>query len=127
MDETHFRGKIVRGSAELETVTAEIIEDRACEIARSDGRQRANDLDRSNAREELTGATAGSEKPPTREEPGRDWQIPLVSTGEKGSTVRPEDDENIPEKLVQQGIDEADHDQRLSSGRARGKSIDPIG
>ncbi|MGE5212406.1 MAG: hypothetical protein ACM3NN_01800 [Nitrospirota bacterium] len=121
MDETRSRGKIVRGSDGLGTVTPEMIEDRAREIARSDGRQRANDLDRSNAREEVTGATAGSEKPPTREEPGRDWQIPVVSTGEKASTVRPEDDENIPEKLIQQGIDEADHDQRLSSGRARGK------
>lgn len=99
MDETHFRGKIVRGSAGLGTMTAEMIEDRAREIARSDGRQRANDLDRSSAREELTGGTAGSEKPPTRQEPGRDWQIPLVSTGKKGSTVRPEDDEKHSRKI----------------------------
>jgi hypothetical protein len=28
--------------------------------------------------------------------------------------VRPEDDENIPERLVQEGIEEADHDQRLN-------------
>jgi hypothetical protein len=31
--------------------------------------------------------------------------------------VRPEDDENIPEKLVQEGVEEADHAQRLSSER----------
>jgi uncharacterized protein YutE (UPF0331/DUF86 family) len=47
--------------------------------------------------------------------------MPLVSTGEKASTVRPEDDESIVEKLVQEGIEEADHDQRLSSERNRGK------
>ena len=67
------------------------------------------------AREELTGPTPGSDKPPTRAEPGRDWQIPLVSTGEKAPTVRPDDEENIPEKLIREGVEEADHDQRFRS------------
>ena len=100
-------------------MTAQMIEERAREIARSDGRSEPNDLDRASAREDLTGPTSGSEKPPTTEEPGRDWQMPLVSTGQKAPTVRPEDDENIVEKLVQEGIEEADHDQRLSSERNR--------
>jgi hypothetical protein len=39
----------------------------------------------------------------------------------KAPTVRPEDDKNIPDKLVQEGVEEADHDQRLSSERIRGK------
>jgi hypothetical protein len=43
--------------------------------------------------------------------------MPLVSTGEKAPTVGPEDEENIPDELVQQGVDEADHDQRLKSGQ----------
>ena len=47
--------------------------------------------------------------------------MPLVSTGEKAPTLRSEDDENIPEKLVQEGVEEADHDQRLSSERTGGK------
>ena len=113
--------KILRGTEGLGTVTPQMIEERAREIARTDGRAQPNDLDRTRAREELTGTTSDSEKPPTREEPGRDWQMPLVSTGEKAPTVRPEDDENIPEKLVQEGIEEADHDQRLSSERNREK------
>jgi hypothetical protein len=121
MDGAHSRGKIVRGTEGLGTVTPQMIEERAHEIARSDGRNRPNDLDRSSAREELTGARSGSEKVPTREEPGRDWEMPLVSTGEKASTVRPEDDQNIPEELIQEGIEEADHDQRVSSERIRGK------
>ena len=41
--------------------------------------------------------------------------MPLVSMGEKAPTVRPEDDENIPEKLVREGVEEAEHDQRLSA------------
>jgi hypothetical protein len=111
--------KILRGTEGLGTVTSEIVEERAREIARSDGRSHPNDLDRTRAREELTGPTSDSEKLPTREEPGRDWQMPLVSTGEKAPTVRPEDDENIPEKLIQEGVEEADHDQRLRSEQKR--------
>ena len=72
------KGKIVRGTEGIGTVTPEVIEERAREIARIDGRARANDLDRTRAREELSGATSESEKLPTREERGRDWQMPLV-------------------------------------------------
>jgi hypothetical protein len=121
MDEAQPRGKILRGTEGIGTVSSQVIEERARELARSDGRAQPNDLDRTRAREELTGATSGSEKAPTREEPGRDWAMPLVSTGEKAPTVRPEDNENIPEKLVQEGVEEADHDQRLSSERSDGK------
>jgi hypothetical protein len=38
--------------------------------------------------------------------------MPLVSSGEKAPTVAPEDEDNIPEKLIQEGVEEADHDQR---------------
>ncbi len=119
-DKTHSMGKILRKTEGVGTVTPQMIEQRAREIARTDGRSQPNDLDRTNAREQLTGDTSGSEKSPTREEPGRDWQMPLVSTGEKAPTVRPEDEENIPEKLIKEGVEEADHDQRLSSERGRG-------
>ena len=111
------KGKILSGTGGIGTVSPQMIEERAHEIARSDGRAQPNDLDRTRAREELSGATSGSEKAATREEPGRDWGMPLVSSGEKAPTVRPEDEQNIPEKLIQEGIEEADHDQRLSSGQ----------
>jgi hypothetical protein len=114
-------GKILSGTEGIGTVTPQMIEERAREIARSDGRSQPNDLDRARAREDLTGSISDSEQLPTREEPGRDWQMPLVSTGEKAPTVRPEDDENIPARLVKEGIEEADHDQRLSSERNREK------
>ena len=65
MDELQQRGKIVRGTEGLGTVTPQMIEERAREIARSDGRARPNDLDRTGAREELIGPTAGSQKRPT--------------------------------------------------------------
>ena len=117
MNETNSRGKIARGTEGIGAVTPLMIEERAREIACSDGRARPNDLDRSNAREELTGGKSGSANVPTKEEPGRDWEMPLVSTGEKAPTVRAEDDQNIPKKLVEEGIEESDHDQRLRSKR----------
>src|SRR3954453_8541951 len=114
--------KILSGTEGLGTVTSQMIEERAREIARSEGRSQPNDLDRTYAREQLIGATSESEKLPTREEPGRDWQMPLVSTGEKALTVRPEDERNVPEELIKEGIEEADHDQRLSSSETRERS-----
>jgi hypothetical protein len=108
--------KILRGTEGIGTVTPQMIEERAHEIARADGRQEANDLDRTHAHEDLTG---GSEKAPTNEEPDGDWYTPRGSSGEKAPTVRPEDEENIPEKLIEEGVEEADHDQRSRSGRAR--------
>ena len=105
-------GKILYGTKGIGTVTPQMIEERACEIARSDGRAQPNDLDRSRAREDLTDATSGSEKSLTTEEPGSDWYTPRVSSGKKAPTVRPEDDENVPEKLIREGVEEADHDTR---------------
>jgi hypothetical protein len=121
MHEAQPRGKILRGTEGIGTATQQMVEQRAREIAQSDGRAQANELDRTRAREELTGGVSDSERAPTREEPGPDWRMPLVSTGEKAPTARPEDDENIPEELVQEGIEEADHDQRISSERIRRK------
>jgi len=45
--------------------------------------------------------------------------MPLVSTGEKAPTVRAEDEQDMPAKLIEEGLEEADHDQRVSSGKTR--------
>lgn len=115
------QAKILSGTSGIGAASPQMIEQRAREIARSDGRTQPNDLDRSNAREELTGASSASEKAPTREEPGRDWGMALVSSGEKVPTVRPEDEQNVPEKLIQEGIEEADRDQRTKAERGSPK------
>jgi hypothetical protein len=115
MDEVQPKGKILRGTEGIGTVTPEMIEERSREIARADGRAEANDFDRTRAREDLTGR---SEQPSTTVgETDPDWYTPRGTSGEKVATVRPEDDENVPEKLVQEGIEEADHDQRSKSRR----------
>ncbi|HEY7000224.1 MAG TPA: hypothetical protein VH330_00660 [Candidatus Udaeobacter sp.] len=117
MNEEQTKGKILRGTEG--TVTPQMIEQRAHEIARADGREEANDLDRTQAREGLTGSTSSSEQKSTVSEPDPDWYTPRGSSGEKVPTVRPEDKGNIPQKLIQQGIEEADHDQRSNAGRAQ--------
>jgi hypothetical protein len=115
MDEAQT--KILRRTEGVGTVTPQIVEQRAHEIARADGRAEANDLDRTRAREDLTGAKSLSEQSSTVSEPDRDWYMPRGSSGDKAPTVRPEDEENTPEKLIQEGIEEADHDTR--EGRSK--------
>jgi hypothetical protein len=73
MNEPQSRGRILRGTKGIGTVSPEMIEQRAREIARGDGRAQPNESDRASAREDLVGATSTSEKPATRKEPGRDW------------------------------------------------------
>jgi hypothetical protein len=114
-------GKILSGTGGIGAVSPQMIEERAREIARGDGRAKPNDLDRDRALEELTGISSSSDKPPTREERGRDWGMPLVSSGEKAPTVRPEDEQNVPEKLIQEGIEEADRDERTKAGKTSEK------
>jgi hypothetical protein len=113
-EEESGKGKILRGTKGIGNVTPEMIEERAREIARADGRETANDLDRSHAREDFIGSTSAPEKPAT-EEPIEDWYTPRGSSGQQTPTVRPEDEENIPDTLIREGVEEADHDQRLRS------------
>jgi hypothetical protein len=117
MNEAQTKGKILRRSEGVATVTQEMIEEHAHQIAQGDGRAEANDPDRPRANEDQTGSTSGPEQPSTVSERDPDWYTPRGSFSEKVPTVRPGDEENMPEKLVPEGIEEADHDQRSTSER----------
>ena len=112
MNEAQTKGKILRRTEGGGTVTQETTEERANVIARNEGRAEANDPDRSRANEDQTGSTSAPEQPTTVSEPDADWYTPRGASGEKVPKVRPEDDENIPEKLVREGSGEAEHDTR---------------
>jgi hypothetical protein len=71
-------------------VTREMVEERAHEMARNDGRAEANDLDRTRAREDLTGSTSGSEQSTTVGEPDPDWYTPRGSTPGEGRSKKEE-------------------------------------
>ena len=105
-------GKISVGEKGLGTPTPEMVEERALAIARSDGRSEANDLDRECACDELTGKAALADIGEEDKNPRSPWNAPVVSTGEKAPVKGPVDEANISEMLIEQGIEEADRDQR---------------
>lgn len=109
-------GKINTGAAGLGTVTPEMVEERASQLARMDGRTAANERDRSQAREELVGPSEDAEPEASdRVEDIVTWDDAPESSGVKAPEVAPPDDSTISETLVREGMDEAEHEQRLSA------------
>jgi len=111
-------GRIAYGPEGIGPVTLEMVQERALELAKADGRREPNDKDRFTAREELLGA--GQEPlPPEAAEPAVEnltsWDEPPEASGSRAPQVLPEDDANIPKRLVEEGLEEADHDQRVTA------------
>ncbi|MHA3772745.1 hypothetical protein ACXR0O_14520 [Verrucomicrobiota bacterium sgz303538] len=111
-------GKIIAGHNGLGTVTPEMVEERARELARMDGRTEPNGNDRQRAHEELLGPepdVSGPEVVDPEIEKVVTWDEAPEESGSRAPQVLPEDEANIAETLVQEGLEEAEHDQRLSS------------
>lgn len=102
----------------LGTVTPEMVEQRAREIALINGRPAPDfsESDLDEARAEMTGDFATEEQ--REEEPGmaaatlRD-SVPGTS-GHKIAPKLPSDEQRVAEQLVQEGVDEAEHHQMLA-------------
>lgn len=92
------------------------IERRAAEIAHMDGRITPTSFDRQRAYEDLTGPVHHSE-PETQQETARihTWDEPVGSSGHQAPRIGMDDESTIAEDLVEEGLDEADHEQRLAS------------
>ena len=86
-----------------------------------DGRTEANEADRDSARTELLGLPHNGVAPevidPAVEEIV-EWDTPAGSSGQSAPRVLPEDEANIGEALVEEGLEEADHSQRLSAAQS---------
>lgn len=100
--------------------------ERAAELARIEGRSGPNEKDYEQARQDL--ATTGS-MPEPPEAPGElealtSWDTPLESSGRKVGETGPEDEANIGQQLVEEGIEEADHDLRLSTSETLNDETD---
>jgi len=97
----------------------EDVEERARELARLDGRAgRVRDDDREQARRELTGHAAPTVEPSEAEEeiePSSPWDAAPGSPGREAVTHGPEDEAAVPEQLVEEGMDEALHDEMLEA------------
>lgn len=109
------------GKITQDLVTPELVEQRARELALIAGRSPAqvNDTDRAEALQELLG-NAGS-KLTADDEPQAGtgiWEAPPTSTGHQAPKQLPRDDQ-ISRELVEEGVDEAEHDQMVRGSRMR--------
>jgi hypothetical protein len=115
-------GRFTEHAHGLGTVTQKMVWQRAREIALINGRSENNILeaDLEQARRELTGrerlnpqATPAEEIPEERR-----WEEVPESTGQQAPTVAAPDEQTFAEKLVEEGVEEAEHDQMVEATRA---------
>jgi hypothetical protein len=106
----HFKG--------LGTVTREMVESRARELAMINGHAHMTQDDWDEAKRELLGAHAysdGDEEDTVNvitrwdEEPG--------STGHHVPNMEPSDEQTLAERLVEEGVNEAEHEQMVEGSR----------
>lgn len=106
----------------LGTVTEQMIRDRASELAVINGRSKHNilDSDLEQARRELQGderltsETSAEEQIPADER----WENNTGSEGTRAETVPAPDEQTFAEKLVEEGVADAEHDQEVQATRA---------
>lgn len=97
-------------------ISDEAIAQRAEELARMDGRKHAAEQDRFHALDELT--HPGPPPPPEADEtesPVGSWSDGVASHGHEGPHSELEDEQSAAEQLVEEGVEEADHEQRLAA------------
>ena len=124
------QGVLTENSSGLGTVTRKLVRERAMELAVINGRstQDVSKSDWEQAKRELTGQpdidpqTAALEAAPESER----WDPMPGSTGHKVPAAASEDEDeegrSDNEQLVEQGIAEAEYDQRLQAGKDAAKN-----
>ena len=113
---THNPGRIQIHGEGVGEISDEVIETRAKELAQMDGRPEAKEHDRVRAREELL--NPGPSPAPEADEtvtPVELWSKAIASRGHEGVHTELEDEANLAEQLVEEGVEEADREQRLSA------------
>ena len=111
-------GRISEHSKGLGTVTQEMVRARAREIALINGRspEHLSPLDFSQAKQELMGQNyvePAEEKLPTSER----WDPVPGTPGHQAPSVPAHDEQTDSEKLVEEGISEAEHEQMVEGTR----------
>jgi hypothetical protein len=114
-------GRFTEHGRGLGTVTPEMVRRRAGELAVINGRSENNilDSDLDEAYRELTGAERlVPETPPSEELPEEArWEPVAGTTGEKVEAVPAPDEQTFAEKLVEEGVEDAEQDQMLRATR----------
>ncbi len=101
------------------------VEQRAEELAVSDGREKATDGDLAMAAAELAGGGTTLEAPEADAAftPFGAWEKPVVQTGHLDVTASSEDEDTIiAEQLIGNGLEEAEHDTRVAAELERKKN-----
>jgi hypothetical protein len=113
-----IKGQISKGLNGLGTVTPDMVEQRAKELALINGRaaEDFNEADLDEARAELTGAPNMEEQEEEEARPAVGTLRDIVpgSAGLKNAPKLPSDDQRVAEQLVQEGVDEAEHHSMLA-------------
>jgi hypothetical protein len=111
-------GKIARGLQGMGTVTAEMVDERARELAVINGRE-LNQADIREAKRELLGLEDNlSEESEVENEREAGFLKNASNGGKRVTPVGPSDPEIQDQYLVQEGVDEAEHDTMLKGARA---------
>jgi hypothetical protein len=119
------KGNITVNAAGVGTVTPKMVAKRAAELARINGRSAKNviESDKTEAQRELTGGVVEDPKEALLESipESERWEPVPVSAGEKIMPVRNDDDDeegrSDNERLTEQGIHEAEHDQMRKASK----------
>jgi hypothetical protein len=118
MKPTEFSpGKISEHLTGVGTVTAGMVRERAREIARINGRSpdHFSREDWEEARRELQGISPGQEERVDLEPADTPWEGPTGGVGHRAETIEASDEQEVAERLVEEGAEEANHD-RMSEG-----------
>jgi hypothetical protein len=109
--------RIEIGSAGFGEASDSTLEERAKQIAASDGRAEANDADRAEARRQINEPLAEREGAEDfiAEGDRPDAGVAPASMGKQKEKVTPEDESLVLEELVREGLEEAEFDTRVRS------------
>lgn len=112
-------GKMIQHGTGMGTVTREMVEKRARELAISDGRSadEVTQADFAQARRELIGAGTSSNEALDETAATSNWDPAPGTIGRRAENQEIDDEETMAEQLMREGIEEADHDERVESGR----------
>jgi hypothetical protein len=115
------RGHLTNRGKGLGTVTKEMVRKRAQELALINGRspRRLLSSDLAQARRELTGEEGLNPRPSRDEElpESSRWQEVPESRGTKVPVLPASDEQEYFTKLVEEGVEEAEHDQMVRATR----------
>jgi hypothetical protein len=118
IEEGRFTSEHAHG---LGTVTEEMVMHRARELARIAGRPRSQvlDSDVDQARRELTGEELLNPNPTAAERLTEDerWDPMPDTTARQAETVSAPDEQLFAERLVEEGVEEAEHEQMTEAAR----------